>query len=135
MQRKTANVTMDGRIVTVPRRELELAQVIARLRREIREEVREEFEREIASLRREVSELKAKSMRYEDAWQDGQMHTPGAVVTCRGALWRCVEPTHVKPGDGASGWKLILKSGAFDRDDDSGRRTSTSQRHHSHNNR
>ena len=122
MQRKTANVTMDGRIVTVPRRELELAQVIARLRREIREE----FEPRIKALEsRPIS-----AVEYRGVWTANELYRAGSLTTCDGGLWVAERATHEKPGNGATAWRLCVKSGEAVE-----RRTATSQRHDSRHHR
>lgn len=54
---------------------------------------------------------------YRGVFQAGQRYDVGDVVTWDGSAWHCHEPeTTGRPGDGAPGWKLIVKRGRDGRD-------------------
>ena len=69
--------------------------------------------RRLLALEEKVRALDAASLpRYEGVYEYGKRYPPGSLTTKSGGLWLAVEPTDTTPGQGASGWKLIVKAGA-----------------------
>ncbi len=48
---------------------------------------------------------------YKGTWQPGETYARGSLATHQGGLWLAKSDTDVRPGDGASGWALIVKRG------------------------
>ena len=45
-------------------------------------------------------------------WHQDMACAEGELVTDKGALWLCTAPTHDRPGDNASAFRLIVKNGS-----------------------
>jgi hypothetical protein len=71
----------------------------------------ETLEAENAKLRARVSAMESKTIPdYVGTWQAEDTYPRGAVCTHAGAMWIATEDTAERPGDGASNWKLCVKS-------------------------
>lgn len=55
-------------------------------------------------------------IRYQGVYQNGYAYVIGDVVTQGGAAWHCQKPTTLRPGDGVSAWRLMVKSGRDGKD-------------------
>ena len=47
---------------------------------------------------------------------DGRRYAPGDVVSYAGSTWHCQKATAARPGDGAPGWRLMVKRARDGRD-------------------
>lgn len=55
-------------------------------------------------------------LKYRGVWNHGA-YAPGDLVTHKGSLWHCEQPTHAAPGDGSEAWRLAVKRGRDARGD------------------
>jgi len=68
--------------------------------------------RRLLRLEEKVRALEAASLpRYEGVHTPGKTYPVGSLTTRSGALWLATEPTDKTPGQGATPWKLVVKSG------------------------
>ena len=51
------------------------------------------------------------SLCYGGVWEANLLYRAGALVTRQGSLWLAQHDTRSTPGQGESGWKLIVKAG------------------------
>ena len=66
------------------------------------------------ALQRRVEELEQRpQVRWMGVYQDGQQYAVGTLVTRSGSLWLATERTGGVPGKEGSGWKLVVKAGAY----------------------
>jgi hypothetical protein len=87
-----------------------LAQLIAMLRKEIRDEL-------VAPLERRLKTLEERpELRYGGVWaESSEPYYPGTLCTDKGALWLCVRASSARPGTNDA-WRLIVKAGQALRD-------------------
>jgi hypothetical protein len=67
------------------------------------------LEKRIAAL-----EAKPKGLAWGGIWNEGEAHAKDTLATRSGSLWLAERDTVQQPGSPDSGWRLILKRGAFD---------------------
>ena len=70
--------------------------------------------RRLLALEEKVEALDARpsgGVKYAGVFEPNHTYTEGSLVTRSGSLWLAVESTDRVPGHGASGWKLVVKSG------------------------
>lgn len=74
------------------------------------------LKRELGETRRELHEVKAKSLQDHGTWLPQRRYPAGAATTHDGALWIARQDTEERPGDGATAWRLAVKRGRDGRD-------------------
>ena len=69
--------------------------------------------KELDPIVQRIEKLEAQSsgVKWAGAWHDGMRCAEGELITDRGSLWLCTSPTHDRPGDNASAFRLIVKNG------------------------
>ena len=71
------------------------------------------LEAKLASLESEIKSVKASSIKYCGVWSaDVDSYSAGDAVTHSGGLWIAKAATRDRPGQGATAWRLAVKSGA-----------------------
>lgn len=66
----------------------------------------------IEALERRCAALETRpALKYVGVFREGQRYTAGSLITRAGSLWLAEDDTDLQPGDGASGWRLIVKRG------------------------
>ena len=67
----------------------------------------------LAALEKRVAELESKKLpTYAGAHKAGETYAQGSLVTRVGGLWLAIAESDETPGQGATQWRLIVKSGA-----------------------
>ena len=81
--------------------------------------------KEIRPLLERIEKLEAQSLgvKWAGTWHDGMQCAEGDILTFKGGLWLCVEPSSARPDENATAYRLICKSGSH-----SGTRRSTAIR-------
>jgi len=66
----------------------------------------------------EALELKLadSTTRYRGTWQAGERYVRGDLITDRGSIWFCSEPTTARPGDDFTAWRLACRKGRDGKD-------------------
>jgi hypothetical protein len=68
----------------------------------------------IAALTLRIDELERRpAVQWKGTWVGGRAYVTGSLATYKGSLWLAVEPTAAQPGTNNSGWKLVVKQGAY----------------------
>jgi hypothetical protein len=63
------------------------------------------------------AQIEAKTMTYMGVWKDGRIYSRGNVVTYDGSSWHSNDfHNKGRPGNGSSGWSLMVKHGERGRD-------------------
>lgn len=65
---------------------------------------------EMDQMRKRITDIEAKAMRYSGVWSEGTSYGIGAATTDKGSLWLCQRPTAERPGL-SDAWKLVVKQG------------------------
>jgi hypothetical protein len=81
---------------------------------EVVQAVRDHVARAVKPLEARIAELEAQSGGgFAGVFQLSQAYRRGVFVTCDSALWfatRDIDAGEAKPGAGATGWQLVVKS-------------------------
>jgi hypothetical protein len=74
------------------------------------------LKRELAPVFKKLDELEARpaggtGVKYCGTYRQGESYSEGALVTKSGGLWLAERLTSSSPGNGDSGWRLVVKEG------------------------
>ena len=69
---------------------------------------------ELQPLTQRIDELEKRSLgvKWAGIWSDGTRYEEGSLITDRGSLWLVTASTSDRPGDNASAYRLVCKSGS-----------------------
>jgi hypothetical protein len=108
-RQRAADLRKRGKFLTAADYELTTVQVIAGLRREIRDEL-EPLKQEVAALKQRVAELEQRpQVRHRGTWSAGALYPENSLLTDHGGMWLAKQATETRPpGDH---WQLVVKAG------------------------